>query len=156
MGTAEGRRLKAVFPAGVWATDVKARYPGSSRARTVADGARRQFERDGVPERELQLCEPEGPEGTRLDGCLKVFSRWGLATPASGPSGWCPSTSAAPSLLWCCSPTACDTSRRARTPTPSTAAPTSGSIPHSDNDPVAQALGRSLWPASSAARIPDN
>jgi hypothetical protein len=87
MGTGAGRRLRAAFPAGVWAADVDARYPSSSRARTVADGARREFERDGVPERELQLCEPEGPEGTRLDGCLKLYLPLGPSDPRERPFG---------------------------------------------------------------------
>jgi hypothetical protein len=87
MGTEEGRRLPAVFPAGVWAADVEGRYRASSRARTVAEQARRTFERDGVPESALQACEPEGPGGTRLDGCLKVYLPLGPSDPRDRPFG---------------------------------------------------------------------
>jgi hypothetical protein len=66
---------------------MKARYPGSSRARTVADGARREFERDGIPEHELRLCESEGPEGTRLESCLKVYLPLGPSDPRERPFG---------------------------------------------------------------------
>lgn len=87
MGTEEGRRLRAVFPAGVWAADVEGRYPASSRPRTVAEQARCAFERHGIPEQALQACEPEGPEGTRLAGCLKVYLPLGASDPRERPFG---------------------------------------------------------------------
>ncbi len=87
MGTAEERRLRAVFPAGVWAADVESRYPASSRAREVAEQARRALERDGIPERELQACEPEGPDGTHLAGCLKAYLPLGPSDPRQRPFG---------------------------------------------------------------------
>jgi hypothetical protein len=80
-------RHRAVFPPGVWSADVENRYPLSSGARKVADESRRVFERDGVPERELQRCEPEGPDGTRLSGCLKVYLPLGAANPRQRPFG---------------------------------------------------------------------
>ncbi len=61
MGAEEGRRLRAVFPAGVWAADVEGRYPPSSRARMVAEQARRAFERDGIPRGSCRHVSP----GTR-------------------------------------------------------------------------------------------
>lgn len=87
MARGEGRRLRAVFPAGVWEADVEGRYPESSRARTVAEQSRRAFERDGVPEEELQACEAEGPEGTQLAGCLKVYLPLGPSDPRQRPFG---------------------------------------------------------------------
>lgn len=80
-------RHRVVFPPGVWAADVERRYPPSSGARTVADQTRSAFERDGVPERELQRCEAEGPDGTRLAGCLKVYLPLGGSDPRERPFG---------------------------------------------------------------------
>jgi len=87
VGIEEGRRLRAVFPVGVWAGDVESRYAASSRARSVAEEARRNFERDGVPGRELQACEAEGPEGTQLADCLKVYLPLGPSDPRQRPFG---------------------------------------------------------------------
>lgn len=87
MGTDGQRRLRAVFPAGVWSTDVEVRYPAQSRARLVAEESRRVFERDGVPERELRACEAEGPDGTELGGCLKLYLPLGQGDPHERPFG---------------------------------------------------------------------
>jgi hypothetical protein len=35
--------------------------------------ARNQFERDGVEIKALRRCDPEGPDGTRLPSCFKVY-----------------------------------------------------------------------------------
>ncbi len=69
-----------MFPAGVWEPDVEKRYPAGSKARAAAEDSRRVFEAEGVPERELQACEAEGPDdrssaaeprdGTRLE-CMR-------------------------------------------------------------------------------------
>jgi hypothetical protein len=87
MDITEGRRLRAVFPAGVWEADVEKRYPAASRVRIVAVESRRLFEAEGVPERELQGCEAEGPDGTRLAGCLKVYLPLGPGDPRERPFG---------------------------------------------------------------------
>jgi len=87
MGTVEGRPLRAVFPAGVWAADVELRYAPASRARVVAEQSRRAFEREGIPERELQVCKAEGPEGTDLPGCLKLYLPLGVSDPHERPFG---------------------------------------------------------------------
>lgn len=65
----------------MWRADVELRYPPQSTARKIADRARREFERDGVPERELQACDPEGRDGTRLGGCLKIYLPVGPSDP---------------------------------------------------------------------------
>jgi hypothetical protein len=39
----------------------------------AAQAARRRLEREGVPRDELRLCEAEGPEGTELPRCFKVY-----------------------------------------------------------------------------------
>lgn len=81
------RRLRAVFPAGVWEADVSRRYPPESRGRNVADAARAEFEAEGVREEELLLCEPEGPDGTQLEDCLKIYLPLGARDPAERPFG---------------------------------------------------------------------
>jgi hypothetical protein len=45
----------------------------SDTGRQVAEAARREYERDGVPIDDLLPCEPEGPEGTALEHCMKVY-----------------------------------------------------------------------------------
>jgi hypothetical protein len=51
-------------------------------AREVAAAARENFETAGVPFDQLKPCHPEGPAGTALDHCVKVY----LPAPA-GPHG---------------------------------------------------------------------
>jgi hypothetical protein len=41
--------------------------------REIAEAARRRYERDGVPVDELRRVQDEGPDGTILLGCLKVY-----------------------------------------------------------------------------------
>ena len=79
MATGRERRVRAEFQEGVWVADVEMRYPQGSRARRVADDSRRVFEQHGVPEAELLLCEAEGPDGTRLVDCVKVYLPAGSA-----------------------------------------------------------------------------
>jgi hypothetical protein len=69
----------------------EARYPPGTGARNVADTARRQFERDEVPESELLACEPEGPEGSRLADCRSSTCRSVRATRESARSESCSS-----------------------------------------------------------------
>ena len=45
----------------------------SEAGRKVAGAARREYERDGVPIDDLLPCEEEGPEGTVLKHCMKVY-----------------------------------------------------------------------------------
>lgn len=87
MTEAGGHRLRVVFPAGIWAADVERPYRASSRARVAAEVARRAFEKDGVPESELLACEPEGPDATQLEDCLKVYLPLGPSDPAERPFG---------------------------------------------------------------------
>lgn len=67
---AYGGRLRAVFDAEAWAEDMAATTPAG---RLVADEARRRFDAGGVPVEELRRCDPEGRDGTRLPGCVKVY-----------------------------------------------------------------------------------
>ncbi|MEX0972691.1 MAG: hypothetical protein WDZ46_05490 [Solirubrobacterales bacterium] len=45
----------------------------SDAGRQVAEAARREYEQDGVPIDDLLACEEEGPEGTALQHCMKVY-----------------------------------------------------------------------------------
>jgi hypothetical protein len=44
-----------------------------SSGRAAAETARQRYERDGVPIDELRHVQDEGPDGTILPGCLKVY-----------------------------------------------------------------------------------
>ncbi len=51
--------------------------------RTIAKGERARLEREGIAVRELKACAAEGPDGTRLAGCVKAYLRapdgaWGM------------------------------------------------------------------------------
>lgn len=45
----------------------------SSAPRAAAEAARRRYEQDGVPVNELRHVQDEGPDGTILPRCLKVY-----------------------------------------------------------------------------------
>ena len=45
----------------------------TSAGREVAETARRDYERAGVPRSQLKPCEAEGRDGTRLPGCVKIY-----------------------------------------------------------------------------------
>lgn len=49
------------FDEDTWAEDMRRASPA---AREIAAQARRAYEADGVPVRELRRCETEGPDGT--------------------------------------------------------------------------------------------
>jgi hypothetical protein len=68
-----------VFDDTAWAEDL---LRASATARRVATEARGEFETKGVPIAQLKACEPEGPAGTRLPHCVKVY----LPAP-DGPHG---------------------------------------------------------------------
>ncbi len=51
--------------------------------RTAGETARREYERDGIPQSHLKACEPEGRDGTRLPDSVKVYlphpnGSWGM------------------------------------------------------------------------------
>ena len=68
-----------VFDEAAWAEDL---LRASATARRVATEARGEFDTNGVPIAQLKACDPEGPEGTQLPHCLKVY----LPAP-DGPHG---------------------------------------------------------------------
>ena len=68
-----------VFDDAAWTEDL---LRASGTARRVATEARGEFETNGVLIAQLKACEPEGPGGTRLPHCVKVY----LPVP-DGPHG---------------------------------------------------------------------
>ena len=59
-----------VFDDAAWAEDLAR---ATAAGREVADAARREYEMSGVPLQELRACDPEGPDSTRLEHCVKVY-----------------------------------------------------------------------------------
>jgi hypothetical protein len=68
-----------VFDDAAWADDMSR---ATEAARTVAQNACEEFEADGVRVGELRACDSEGPAGTQLQTCVKVY----LPAPV-GPHG---------------------------------------------------------------------
>ena len=66
----------AVFDDAYWRADT---IPAEPEARRAAERARKQFAADGVPISDLRPTLAEGPDGTRLSGCVKVYiGEWGM------------------------------------------------------------------------------
>jgi len=64
------RTPPVVFDEVAWDEDMTR---ASSAGRTGAEAARRDYESGGVPIVALQACDPEGPGGTQLRRCVKVY-----------------------------------------------------------------------------------
>jgi hypothetical protein len=64
------RTPPVVFDDAAWAEDM---LRASAAARAVAERARDDFEQSGVAIDQLKACAPEGPDGTELPHCLKVY-----------------------------------------------------------------------------------
>lgn len=68
-----------VFDDAAWVEDMRR---ATVAGRRIAMAARAAYESAGVPIGELRACDPEGPGGTQLERCVKVY------VPApSGPHG---------------------------------------------------------------------
>jgi hypothetical protein len=73
------RTPAVIFGSAAWAEDF---LRASAGAQQVAQTACAEFEHSGVPVADLRVCQAEGPDGTRLESCVKVY----LPAPA-GPHG---------------------------------------------------------------------
>lgn len=73
------RTPPVIFGSAAWAEDLLRASAGAQR---VAQAARDEFEGSGVRVADLRACQAEGPDGTRLENCVKVY----LPAPA-GPHG---------------------------------------------------------------------
>lgn len=62
-------RAPALFDDAAFAEDLRR---ASDRGQEVALAARREFEAQGVPTKELLACDEEGPDGTALRHCVKM------------------------------------------------------------------------------------
>jgi len=76
-------RLPAVFDDEAFESDA-GRYGPGSRARRIADRARRDFALHGVPRVLLMACQAEGRDGTRLAGAYKLNLPIGAETHSFG------------------------------------------------------------------------
>lgn len=63
-------RAPALFDDAAFAEDVNR---ASDTGQEVALAARREYEQQGVPLDHLLPCEEEGPEGTALQHCMKIY-----------------------------------------------------------------------------------
>jgi hypothetical protein len=63
-------RAPAQFDDAAFSEDLKRT---SDTGRKVAFAVRSEYEQDGVPIGDLLACEEEGPEGTALAHCMKVY-----------------------------------------------------------------------------------
>jgi len=73
-------RFPVRFDAEAFAEDL---YHATQAGRAVAERERFRLARDGIRTSELQPCAAEGPEGTRLAGCVKTYlpqpdGQWGM------------------------------------------------------------------------------
>lgn len=59
-----------VFDDAAWVEDMRR---ATVAGRRIAMAARAAYESAGVPIGELRACDPEGPGGTQLEGCVKVY-----------------------------------------------------------------------------------
>jgi len=73
------RTSPVVFDSGFWNEDMRR---ATSAGRRVALAARAEYETAGVAFDELRACSTEGPGGTSLPGCMKVY-----VPPPAGPHG---------------------------------------------------------------------
>jgi hypothetical protein len=70
MSNKRARRAPAQFDDAAFSEDLTRT---SDAGRPVAEAARSEYEQDGVPIDDLLPCEEEGPDGTDLKHCMKVY-----------------------------------------------------------------------------------
>lgn len=75
-----------VFDDRVWAEEVE-RFGPNSRPRLSAVTARRELEHAGAGPG-FQPCGSEGPDGTNLSGCMKVYLPLGRPSSSEAPYGF--------------------------------------------------------------------
>ena len=74
-----GGHARVVFDDALWEEDLA---HSTTAGRDAATRARRLLERNGAPIEQLHPCQPEGRDGSRLPGCLKLY-----IPPPTGPWG---------------------------------------------------------------------
>jgi len=83
----DSRRFRVLFDDIAWAEDL---HHASAAGASAAIAARAALESSGLLADDTKPCLSEGPDGTRLSGCVKVYvpapiGPWGLVL-ASDPS----------------------------------------------------------------------
>jgi hypothetical protein len=81
-----GARVRVVFNERAWREDL---LRASQEGRRIARAARQELERTGVAREQLMSCKAEGPGGTELPGCQKLYV--GRQKIESCCDGGCPS-----------------------------------------------------------------
>lgn len=69
-GRRSARTPPVSFDDAAWVEDMTR---ATTAGRRVAMAARAEYESSGVPFDELRACDPEGPGGTQLKRCVKVY-----------------------------------------------------------------------------------
>ncbi len=64
------RTPPVAFDDAAWVEDMTR---ATTAGRRAAMAARAEYESSGVPLEELRACDPEGPGGTQLNRCMKVY-----------------------------------------------------------------------------------
>lgn len=77
---ADSRRFAVRFDDEAFAEDL---YHATRAGNTIATSERARLEREGIAISELRSCAAEGPDGTRLAGCVKTYlpqpdGSWGM------------------------------------------------------------------------------
>ena len=80
-------RLPVTITPDIWREEVE-RYAPRSPARTAADRERGNLENAGVRRTDLLRCDPDGADGTRLGGLLKIYVPIRDAPPSMRPFGF--------------------------------------------------------------------
>lgn len=86
-GPARSGSIEASFDDDVWAQEVE-RLRAGAAMRSAAERARQQIAASGVPRAHLRGCEAEGPDRTRLAGCLKVYAPLSERAASERPNGF--------------------------------------------------------------------
>ncbi len=82
-------RFVVRFDEATWAEDLAHATPA---ARAAAERTRERIEAEGAREDELRRCQPEGRDGTRLPGCVKLYvpdwtGPWRIVFRGARPAG---------------------------------------------------------------------
>lgn len=70
MSNKRAGRAPALFDDAAFVEDMNR---ASDTGREVALAARNEYEQDGVPIDQLLACDEEGPDGTELANCMKIY-----------------------------------------------------------------------------------
>lgn len=81
---ADNRRFPVYVDEETFTEDLEHATPAG---RQVAERARSRLETEGIAAGELRACDPEGRDGTRLGGCVKIYLPQPTGCGPPGPHG---------------------------------------------------------------------